>query len=193
MSQERSIRRLVRRETHSSRAAVSALTAAVLAAGFLWLALETVLALLREDPLLAGPGQLGRWLTGLPANTLPAWLVAAGAGLAVLGIFLLGAALAGGRRSRRWGRRRRPARRGAVAGQAPPGGRGGPRARGRSPGQVTSTVSGRTVRVLVRPTSGVPVDRDAIHAAVDGELLAYQLDRRVAPTVRVMSEGVVGQ
>lgn len=193
MSQERSIRRLVRRETHSSRAAVSALTAAVLAAGFLWLALETVLALLREDPLLAGPGQLGRWLTGLPANTLPAWLVAAGAGLAVLGIFLLGAALAGGRRSRRSLRSERSA---VVVDDEVIAAAVSRRARlavGLTPGQVTSTVSGRTVRVLVRPTSGVPVDRDAIHAAVDGELLAYQLDRRVAPTVRVMSEGVVGQ
>lgn len=193
MSHERLIRRLVRRETHSSRAAASILTAAVLAAVFLWLALETVLALLQENPLLVGPGQLGRWLTGLPANTVPAGLVVAGAGLAMLGLLLLGAALAGGRRSRRSLRSERSAvvvddeviaaalsRRARLAAGVPSG-------------QVTTTVSGRSVRVQVRPTSGVRVDRDAIHAAVEGELDAYQLDRRIVPAVRVMSEGAVGQ
>ncbi|MGP4033312.1 DUF6286 domain-containing protein [Pseudarthrobacter sp. 1C304] len=193
MKQERSIRRLVRRETHSSRAAASALTAMVLAAVFLWLALESVLALLGEDPALASPGQLVRWLTGLPANTIPAGMVAAGAGLALLGLLLLGAALAGGRRSRRALRSDRSA---VVVDDeviAAAVSRRAGLAAGLSPGQVTTTVSGRSVRVRVRPTSGLPVDREAVQAAVDGELLAYQLDRRVSPTVQVMREGALAQ
>lgn len=193
MSHERLIRRLVRRETHSSRAAASILTAAVLAAVFLWLALETVLALLQENPLLVGPGQLGRWLTGLPANTVPAGLVVAGAGLAMLGLLLLGAALAGGRRSRRSLRSERSA---VVVDDEVIAAAVSRRARlaaGLTPGQVTSTVSSRSVTVQVRPTSGVPADRDAIHAAVDGELAAYRLDRRLAPSVRILKEGVLGQ
>jgi len=193
MNQERSIRRVVRRETHSSRAAASILTAALLAAGLLWLAVEAVLALLRESPLLASPGQLGRWLTGLPANTVPAGLVAAGAGLAMLGLFLLGAALLGGRRPRRSLRSGRSA---VVVDDAVIAAAVSRRARlaaGLTPGQVTTTVSGRSVRVQVRPTSGVPVDRDAVHGAVDRELHSYELDRPATPTVHVLKEGAVGQ
>jgi hypothetical protein len=193
MKQEQFIQRLVRRETHSSRAAASVLTASALAAMFLWLALESVLALLGEDPALASPGQLGRWLTGLPANTIPFGMAAAGAGLALLGLLLLGVALAGGRRSRRALRSDRSAVvvddeviAAAVSRQAR-------LAAGLSPGQVTTTVSGRSVRVRVRPTSGLPVDREAVQAAVDGELLAYGLDRRVSPTVLVSREGALAQ
>lgn len=193
MTQDRSIRRLVRRETHSSRAAASVLTAAVLAAVFLWLALESVLALLGEDPALASPGQLGQWLTGLPANTIPAGLAAAGAGLAILGLILLGAALTGGRRHRRALRSDRSA---VVADDeviAAAVSRRAGHAAGLSPGQVTTTVSGRSVRVRVRPTSGLPVDREAVQAAVDGELRAHQLDRPVSPAVQIMREGALAQ
>jgi Family of unknown function (DUF6286) len=193
VTQERATRRLVRRETHSSRAAVSAVTAAALAAVFLWLALETVLALLGEPALLAGPGQLWRWLTGLPAATVPAGLPAAGAGIALLGLLLLGTALTGGRRSRRALASGRSA---VVVDDEVIAAAVSQRARlaaGLTPGQVTSTVSRRSVQVLVRPTSGVPADRDAIHAAVEGELAAYKLDRRLSPSIRVLTEGVLGQ
>ena len=103
MSRERSLRRLVRRETHSSRAAASIVAAVVLAAAFLWLAVEAVLALLGGSALLASPAQLGSWLAGVPGATVPAGLVAAGAGIALLGVLLLGTALrAGRRRGTRW-------------------------------------------------------------------------------------------
>lgn len=193
MSQDRAIRRLVRRETHASRATESILTAGVLAAVFLWLALETVLALLQESPLLASPERLGRWLAGVPANTLPAGLVAAGAGLAVLGLVLLAAATTPGRRSRHAMQSGRSA---VVVDHEVIASAVSRRARltaGLAPGQVTTTVGQRAVRVQVRPTSGVSVDRNAIGAAVEDELAAYSLDRRIAPTIHIMREGVLGQ
>lgn len=193
MSQDRAIRRLVRRETHSSRATASILTASVLAAVFLWLALETVLALLQESPLLGSPDRLGRWLTGVPATTLPAGLVAAGAGLAVLGLALLAAATMPGRRSRHAVHSGRSAV--VVDGEviASAVSRRARLTAGLAPGQVITTVGKRAVRVQIRPTSGVSVDRDAISAAVDDELAGYSLGRRIAPTIHIMREGALGQ
>ncbi|BCW73091.1 DUF6286 domain-containing protein [Arthrobacter sp. NicSoilB8] len=193
MSQDRAIRRLVRRETHSSRAGASVLTSGVLAAVFLWLALESALALLQENPLLASPDRLGRWLAGVPANTLPAGLTAAGAGLAVLGLVLLAAAITPGRRARHAVHSARSAV--VVDGEviASAVSRRARLAAGLAPGQVTTTVGKRAVRVLVRPTSGVSVDRNAVAAAVRDELAAYALDRPIAPTIHIVREGALGQ
>ena len=58
---------------------------------------------------------------------------------------------------------------------------------------MTTTVGGRSVRVQVRPTSGVPLDLESIKTALDGELAAYALDRPVKRNVRVLNEGAVGQ
>lgn len=66
-------------------------------------------------------------------------------------------------------------------------------AAGLAPGQVTTTVGGRALSIRVRPTSGFPVDQDSIRAAVDAELAAYALDRRISPTVHIMGEGAVGR
>ncbi|MFM9276183.1 hypothetical protein ACKAE7_20120, partial [Pseudarthrobacter sp. NKDBFgelt] len=101
MNNERLIRRMVRRETHSSRAAVSVLAGTVLLALCLWLALEAVLMVAGVPALLASPGETGRWLAGLPAATIPVWLAAAGTGIALLGVLLVLAGAAAGRRPRR--------------------------------------------------------------------------------------------
>jgi hypothetical protein len=193
VSGEQTIRRLVRRETHSSRAAASVVSAAVLAAMFLWLALEAVLALLGEDALLARPGHVGRWLGGIPAATVPTGLVAAGTGVALLGLLLLCTALRGGRRPRR---ALDSGRNAVVVDDVVIAAAISARARltaGLAPGQVTTTVGRRTATVLVRPTSGVPADRATISAAVEGELTGYALGRRLAPRVTVSREGVLGQ
>jgi hypothetical protein len=55
MSKGVTIRRLVRRETHSSRAVPSIVVASLLMVVSLWLALESVLWLLKDQPLLASP------------------------------------------------------------------------------------------------------------------------------------------
>lgn len=193
MNNERLIRRMVRRETHSSRAAVSVLAATVLLAFCLWLALESVLMLAGVPALLASPEQMGRWLAGLPAATIPVWLAAAGVGIALIGVLLVLAGAAAGRRPRR-----------ALASDrcavvvdddviASAVSRAVQVSAGVAPGQVTTTVAGRSARVQVRPTSGLALDAAALTAAASSELARYGLVTRITPAVRVASGGAVGQ
>ncbi|TQS93340.1 hypothetical protein EU811_05725 [Arthrobacter sp. TS-15] len=193
MSKDPHIRRLVRRETHSSRAVPSILTASVLLAASLWLSLESVLWLLKDQPLLVSPAQMLRWLEELPGKTVPAGLIAAGIGVALLGLLVLGLGVGRGRRRRRSLESDRAAVvvdddviAAAVSGRVR-------LAAGLAPGQATTTVGGRSVRVQVRPTSGQPLAVDRVREAVDGELAAYGLDRRMTSGVRVLTEGAVGQ
>ncbi len=165
----------------------------VLAAAFLWLAVEAVLALLGGSALLASPAQLGSWLAGVPGATVPAGLVAAGAGIALLGVLLLGTALRAGRRPRHALDSERSAVvvddeviAAAVSALAR-------RTARLAPGQVTTTVGRRSVHVQVRPTSGMPVDGAAISTAVERELTGYATDRRITPRVTISREGVLGQ
>ncbi|KUM35817.1 hypothetical protein [Arthrobacter sp. EpRS71] len=193
MSQDPQIRRLIRRETHSSRAVASLLTASVLLAVFLWLTLESVLWLLKDQPVLASPAMMLRWLQDLPANTIPAGMTAAGIGVAALGLLFLGLAVGRGRRHRRALDSERAAIvvdddviAAAVSGRVR-------LAAGLAPGQATTTVGGRSVRVQVRPTSGQPLAVENVREVVDGELATYGLHRRVTSGVQVLKEGAVGQ
>jgi len=193
MTQDRTLRRMIRRETHSSRAVPSIVAASILLLVFLWLAVEGVLWLLNDQPLLASPAHIRQWLVALPGATVPAGLTAAGVGLGILGILLVGLAVGKGRRARRALASDRTATvvdddviAAAVSSKSRI-------AAGLSPGQVTTTVGGRSVRVQVRPTSGVPLDLASIKTALDGELAAYALDRQVTTNVRVANEGAVGQ
>ncbi|MFC8040997.1 hypothetical protein ACFUOZ_16715 [Paenarthrobacter sp. NPDC057355] len=193
MSKDATIRRLVRRETHSSRAVPSIVTATLVAAVSLWLALESVLWLLKDQPLLASPAQMFRWLIELPANTTQAGMVAAGAGLGTLALVLFGVAFGRGRRQRRsiaGGRAAVVVDHEVIAAAVS---RKVRRATGLAPGQVTTTVGGRTVRVQVRPTSGEPLVAADIQETVDGELAAYAMDRPLRSSVHILNEGAVGQ
>ncbi len=193
MKQDRVIRRMIRRDTHSSRSVPSVVVASILLVTFLWLALESVLWLLKDQPLLASPAQLRQWLLDLPANTIPAGMTAVGVGLGILGLLIIGIAVGKGRRPRRALASDRTATvvdddviAAAVSSKAR-------LAAGLAPGQVTTTVGGRSVRVQVRPTSGVPLNLESIKTALDGELATYALDRPVKRNVRVLNEGAVGQ
>jgi hypothetical protein len=193
VKQDPIIRRMVRRDTHSSRSFPSIVAASLLLITFLWLALESVLWLLNDQPLMASPAQLRQWLVGLPANTIPAGMTAAGVGLGILGLLIIGMAVGKGRRPRRAlasGRSATVVDDDVIAAALSSKTR---LAAGLAPGQVTTTVGGRSVRVQVRPTSGVPLDLESITTALDGELAAYALDRPVTSSVRILNEGAVGQ
>ena len=193
MSQDRTVRRMIRRETHSSRAVPSIISACILLVLFLWLAVEAVLWILKDQPLLASPAQMFQWLIDLPSTTLPAGMAAAGAGLGILGLVLLGAGLGRGRKARRALESQRAAvvvDDDVIAAAVSSTTR---LAAGLAAGQVTTTVGGRSVRVQARPTSGVPLDLGAVATVVDDELAAFALDRRATSSVRVMNQGAVGQ
>nr|WP_231713400.1 DUF6286 domain-containing protein [Arthrobacter sp. zg-Y769] len=62
-----------------------------------------------------------------------------------------------------------------------------------TPQQVLVTVGRTLVEVQIRPTSGTPVDADAVRGAVEDELLLTKLDPQPAVRVRVAEAGVIGQ
>ncbi|MBP2268512.1 hypothetical protein J3A64_003976 [Pseudarthrobacter sp. PvP004] len=193
MSKDPAVRRLVRRETHSSRAVPSIVAASILLVACLWLTLEFILWLLKDQPLLASPAQLFRWLMELPRTTIPLGMTGAGAGLVLVGLVLLGLALGKGRKRRRAFGSDRAAvvvddevLAAALSGKVR-------LAAGLSPGQATTTVSARSVLIRVRPTSGHPLVGEDIRAVADSELASYGLGRKVKTNVQILHEGAVGQ
>lgn len=193
MNQGRMQKRMLRRETHSSRTGLSVATAVLLLAGFLWLGAECVLALLGRGPLVAGPDAMANAIRDLPQAVQPAGLTAAGTAAAVLGAVLLVAAVKGGRRGRRTMHSERlalvvddEAIAAAVSRQVR-------LAANLAPEQVSTTVGRRRAHVSVRPTSGQPLDRDALTEAAAREVASCRLARNLAADVAIAAEGAVGR
>jgi hypothetical protein len=187
------INRIVRRELHSSRAVASAATATAAAGFLLWLALETVLDAAGQEAFIARPLDAARWITGAAGAASPSLLTAAGALLGAAGIMFLVLAAAPGRRSRHALGSPRAA---VVADSeviAAAISRTARRVAGIAPAQVSTTVGSRAVSVTVRPTSGIPVDADAVKTAVEVELATYALRRRMRSGVHVTTRGALGQ
>ena len=193
MNQARTAKRIIRRETHSSRAGLSAVTAVLLLAACLWLGTESILSLLGRSPLLASPQQLAALARDLPRAVLPAGLVAAGAVLAAVGAALLLAAVKGGRR----GRRPMASERLALVVDdetiAAAVSRTVRLAANLAPEQVATSVGRSRALVSVRPTSGITPDRDVLAAAAAKEVTSLRLLRKLAVDVRVATEGTVGR
>ncbi|POH61202.1 hypothetical protein CVS28_01520 [Arthrobacter glacialis] len=183
------MRRLGLRETHSSRAALSIVTAAVLVAVLVWLMVEMVLSATGNAALLMSPAELARRTATVATETIPGALVAAGTVLAVLGIALLAAAVVPGRKARH------------IMGN--PGGTSNPRsavvvdsevlaaAVSRiartvakiAPEQVSSSVGRKRIDVVLQPGSGLAADADSVKDAVEREVAGYGLRRPLAVTV----------
>ncbi|POH75339.1 hypothetical protein CVS27_01690 [Arthrobacter glacialis] len=183
------MRRLGLRETHSSRAALSIVTAAVLVAVLVWLMVEMVLSATGNAALLMSPAELARRTATVATETIPGALVAAGTVLAVLGIALLAAAVVPGRKARH------------IMGN--PGGTSNPRsavvvdsevlaaAVSRiartvakiAPEQVSSSVGRKRIDVVLQPGSGLAADADSVKEAVEREVAGYGLRRPLAVTV----------
>lgn len=185
-------RRVVRRETHSPRSGLATTVAVILVLLLGWLGTESVLALVGAAPLLADPRSLVAAAAGLPDSVAPPVLVAAGAVVALLGLVLVIAALAPGRRARHataTGRTAFVADDRAIASSLA---RTASRTARVDPDQVSVTIGRRRATVHVRPTSGFPVDADEIRSAVDAALGTYELTPSIRAAVVVAREGTVG-
>lgn len=192
MSNNLYIRRIARRETRRSRALTSIITASALLLLLLWLSTETVLSVTGNKALLASPAQMLQWLAGLTTATLPAGLVAAGAGLMILGLIFLVLALRAGRRSRHVLASDRAA---VVVDDeviAAALSRSARTASRLAPEQVATTVGRRTVDVVLHPSSGTPADSDAAEAAVRDEIDRYGFAVPPRVTVRTSQKGALG-
>lgn len=187
--------RILHRETHSTRAVV-ATAAAVLVIGLAaYGLLEAAVHAFGQPAWLIEPQVAAERLVALPAGISPLLLGAIGAVVAMIGLVFFLNGILPGRRARH------------LAGG---GSGGGPavvvddeviasslarRARlaaNMTPEQVMVVVSRRQVVVNVRPTSGVPVHRDAVLAAVQSELEGMALDPSPEVQVNVAPSGVIG-
>lgn len=182
--------RLIRRETHSPRSTSAIALAIVLIVLFAWLGTEIMLDLIGARALLASPGDMAAFVVTAQAD-YPAAFGAVGIVVALLGVVLIANALSPGRRARHELLTGRPvivdneviasalARRAATIARV-------------DPDNCTVSVSHRRAVVHVTPTSGQPIDRDAVLAAVTEQLESFELRPAVTARVVVAEQARVG-
>ena len=189
--------RILYRETHSSRAVVASIAAVLVVVACAYGLLEAAVHAIGQPAWLIEPQTAAERLVALPSGISPLLLGAMGAVLAMIGLFFLLNAVLPGRRARHvlssqgdgWNSpavvvddeviASALARRARLAANV-------------TPEQVMVVVSRRQVIVNVRPTSGVPVDGEAIRAAVDSELGEMALLPVPEVRINLASAGVIG-
>lgn len=184
--------RILKRETHSSRAVVSVIAAALVMAVCGYALLETAVRAIGQPPWLVDPQTAAERVVALPAGIGPLLLVVTGAVIAMVGLFFFLNAVLPGRRARHL----LPDRRAAVVVDdeviAAALARRARLAANVTQEQVMVVVSRNRVMVNVRPTSGVPLRPDAVLDAVRREL--QEMGPWPMPEVRIQvsTAGVVG-
>lgn len=188
--------RVVYRETHSPRAVVSVVAAALVLVLAAYGVLESGVHAVGQPAWLIEPQVAAQRIVDLPAGTSPLLLAAIGGVLAMVGLIFLLSGILPGKRARHLlaGGREEGlpavvvddeviasslARRARLAANV-------------TPEQVMVIVSQRQVLVNVRPTSGVPVDPDRVLEAVRDELDQMLLEPAPVPRVNVTPSGVIG-
>lgn len=183
-------RRLVRRETHSSRSGIAIVLAVVLMLVLAWIGTEAVLSALKQPALLVAPKDAA--VTVLQAAGAPVGLLAAGGVVvAIVGLILIIVSLAPGRRGRRGVAADRTAavvddrviaqsvaQKASYAGDV-------------DPDQVHVSVGTRAVAVEVSRTSGRSADLRTIQAAVDEELSSYDFQPSLRGKVHLSKKGTI--
>ncbi|GAB3297447.1 DUF6286 domain-containing protein [Pseudoclavibacter terrae] len=183
--------RLSRRETHAPRSVLAITLAVLLILVAAWIGTEIVLSLLALPALLVAPADM--FSSALGVLEQPAQYVGiAGVVVAIIGLVLLIAGIAPGRRARHTLSSTRTATVADNAVIASALARHAAHAGNVSPDNVTVSVSHRRADVHLTPASGLPVDAAAITAAVNQQLEQYELTPRVTAKVRVAENGKVG-
>lgn len=190
------MRRILYRETHSSRAAVSVAAAILVLVLAAYGVLEAGVHALGQPAWLIESQIAAQRIVDLPAGISPLLLVATGAVLTMVGlIFLLNGILPGRRARHLLAPGRGSGSRAVVVDDEVIASSLARRARlaaNVTPEQVMVVVSQRQVLVNVRPTSGVPVDQDRILSAVRDELDQMLLEPAPVARVNVTPSGVIG-
>lgn len=186
------LRRILKRETRSSRAGVSGLAAVLVIGACVYALLESALRAIGQPPWLIDPQTAAERLIALPEGISPLLLGSLGAVVAMVGlIFFLNAVLPG-RKSRHL---LEDPRAGVVVDDeviASALARAARTAANVTQEQVMVVVSRRQVVVNVRPTSGVPIHEEQIIAAVEAELQKMAPSPMPAVRVNVTTSGVIG-
>jgi len=184
-------KRVLRRETHSSRAGIAITLAVLLIVVLAWIGTEAVIAAVGGQALLVAPADAASAV--LDAAQAPVGvLTAIGAVVAIVGLVVVVVSLAPGRRGRRGvaGDRlatvvddrviaRSLARTASYAGDV-------------DPDQVSVSVGRTTALVEVTRTSGRVADLRSIEEAVRDELEGYDFRPALRPRVTLSKKGTVG-
>jgi hypothetical protein len=186
------MRRILDRETRSSRAAVSGIAAVVVIILCGYGLLEAAVRAIGQPPWLIDPQTAAERIIALPQGMPPLLLGVIGAVTAMAGLFFFLNAVLPGRRARHLLPDRRAgvvvddeviasalARRARLAANV-------------TQEQVMVIVAQRQVTVNVRPTSGVPVSENAVLAAVLDELREMAPEPMPEVRVNVAASGVIG-
>lgn len=189
------MRRVVYRATHSSRAAVAALAAVLVMVLAGYGLLESAVHAIGQPAWLIEPQLAAERIVALPAGISPLLLGAAGAVIAMVGLFFLLNAVLPGRRARHVLNSTGSSAPAVVVDDeviASALARSARLAANVTPEQVMVVVSERRVMVNVRPTSGVPVSEAAVLAAVQDELDEMSLFPQPEVHVNISTAGVIG-
>lgn len=186
------MRRILDRETRSSRAGVSGIAAILVVVLCGYGLLESAVRAIGQPPWLIDPETAAERIIALPQGMSPLLLGLIGAVTAMVGLFFFLNAVLPGRRARHL---LSDPRAGVVVDDEVIASALARRARVAAnviQEQVMVVVSQRQVTVNVRPTSGVPVSENAVLAAVLEEL--REMDPVPMPEVRVnvATAGVIG-
>ncbi|MBP1137910.1 hypothetical protein JOE31_004142 [Arthrobacter sp. PvP023] len=186
------MRRILDRETRSSRAAVSGIAAVLVVVLCGYGLLEAAVRAVGQPPWLIDPQTAAERLIALPQGMPPLLLGVIGAVTAMAGLFFLLNAVLPGRRARHL---LPDPRAGVVVDDEVIASALARRARlaaNVTQEQVMVVVSQRQVTVNVRPTSGVQVSENAVLAAVLEELREMALEPMPEVRVNVATSGVIG-
>ena len=189
---QRLVRKLNRRETRSSRAALSIVVATVLLAAVLWLAVELVLSATGNAAWLMSPVELASRTAAVATATIPGALIGAGAALCLLGIALLAAAFLPGTKPRHVIENARSAVVVDSEVLAAAVSRTARTAARLAPEQVTSRVGRKKVDVVLHPGAGRAVDRNDVQQAVEREVSGYGLRRPLTVVVTTGTRRAAG-
>jgi hypothetical protein len=193
MSTSTTYRRVLRRETHSSRSGVAVALAVLLILVLAWIGTESVLAAVGTAPLLVAPADAASAVlgaAGAPVGTL----TAIGVVVAIVGLVLIVVSLAPGRRGRRAAGADRTAavvddrviarslaRTASFAGDV-------------HPDRVSVSVGKKVALVEVDPVSGRTADLRSIEEAVRDEISGYDYTPALRPRVKLSGKkGKVGR
>lgn len=193
MSTNTTYRRILRRETHSSRSGVAVTLAALLILVFAWIGTESVLAAVGTAPLLVAPADAASAVLGAAGAPVGA-LTAIGAVVAIIGLVLIVVSLAPGRRGRRAAGADRTAavvddrviarslaRTASFAGDV-------------HPDRVSVSVGKKVALVEIDPVTGRTADLRSIEEAVRDEISGYDYTPALRPRVKLSKKkGKVGR
>ena len=180
------MRRVMRREMHSPRTAMTVIVLSIVVAAAVYAGIEIVRYLMGAAPLLVAPRAALAWVAALPTAEPRAAVVAGAVVVAIFGVVLLWFAITPGRRPKHVLGVTAHAvivDNGVIASAVAERVR---RELDVPRGAVVVGIGHRTADVTVRPEPGQTVDRDLVRSIAGEELDGYASEPRLKVRARVL-------